>query len=85
MRVKLLKKCRSVIVVINIYDRPIEPNDKKIMVARKNGNGYDKFINSWGGVYYTPETAIVKRRKEILLLAKEISTKTWYKLCTLLR
>ena len=78
MRVKLLKKCRSVVVVINIYDRPIEPSDKKIMVARKNGNGYDKFINSCRGVYYTPETAIVRRRKEILNLAHEISNKPWY-------
>ena len=83
MKAKLLKKCRSVIVVINIYDRPIEPNDKKIMVARKNGSSCDKFINSWRGVYYTPETAIVKRRKEILNLAHEISNKWWYKLLTI--
>jgi len=78
MKVKLLKKCRSVIVVINIYDRPIEPNDKKILVCRKKGYGYIKFINSWGGVYYTPKTAIARRRNEILNLARETSKRPWY-------
>lgn len=80
MKARLLRKCRNQIRIINNYGTSPTPFDKRIMVVKMVNLRYKPLLNSKGGKYYAKlGNAMIKRREEILSLARELSTKScWY-------
>jgi len=81
MKVKLLRKCRESIVILNNYGQPPQSGDKKIMLIKWYGTKYTSFKNFRGGIYFSSKDSIIsRRREEILNLAHEFSNTLWYKI-----
>jgi len=66
-------------MVLNHYGLQPEKDDKKLMVVRFKALKWTSFKNSKGGIYYSKlGNAQIKRREEILRLAREINEKSWF-------
>ena len=78
MKADLLRKCRVRIKITNHYGLQPQKYDKKIMVVRFANLKWIPCKNSKGGIYYSKlGNAIIKRREEILKLAKEVNSKSF--------
>lgn len=81
MKIRLLRKCRAQILLVNNMLLPARQEDKKIMVVKTHGifgSMFSPIANSKGGKYYGKlGNAENKQREEIVKLARELSSKSW--------
>ncbi len=79
MKTKLLKKVRSEIQIINVYDKNANDTDKKCRVVRVNGKFLIPFLTTKKETFYINYgNAIRRRREEILNLARSYVGKKWW-------
>ena len=79
MKVRLLKKCRKTISVVNMLGLPATKSDKNVSVVFFRTFGFDTLKNSKGKTLYVKYgNAINKRRIAIVRYARLINNKPWY-------
>jgi len=79
MKAKLLKKARNRVKIVNRNNVLAGRNDKFVTVSIKDVNGKIYNICTPKGkiAYSSYNTAILRCRKEIILLAKRMLSKNW--------
>lgn len=79
MKNNLLHRCRESIMILNNYGFNATANDKKIQVVKFGYFSFKPILTSKGKTFYSSYgSALNRRRKAILDLAKELNKKPWY-------